>query len=214
MELTSNKSFNIDSFLLEKTKKKYLFLFDWDDTLFPSTFLNKNGYYKNDKIPVNVNSKIKLLENIILDIFMNIISFSELVIITNSDKRWVTISCKLFMPNLHRFIEKNVHRVSAKNIYNIKYPGEPILWKAKIMKCILKKFYGVHKNKYVISVGDSVVENTAIKTVSKLLNINTITVIKFITEPTINQLRSQLIQFKGDIDNICNKTNNILSNTV
>ena len=214
MELTSNESFNIDSFLLGKTKKKYLFLFDWDDTLFPSTFLNKHGYYKRDKIPVNIHSKIKLLENIILDIFKNIISFSELVIVTNSDEGWVTTSCKLFMPNLHMFIERNVPRFSAKNIYNVKYPGEPILWKAKIMKCILKKFYGDHKNKYVISVGDSVVENTAIKTVSKLLNINTITVIKFMTAPTINQLWYQLIQFKGDIENLCNKKHNQPANTV
>jgi len=204
MATTPPKGPSIDSFLLEKTKKKYLFLFDWDDTLFPSTFLNEHGYYSN-KIPEAIQYKIKLLENIILDIFRNIVSFGALVIITNSDEGWVRCTCKIFMPGLHRFMEKNVLQISAKTEYNTQYPGEPILWKVKTMKCVLKKFCE-HKNKYIVSVGDSIVENTAIKAVSRILNINTITVIKFIESPTINQLRSQLIQFKDDVRNIGRKT--------
>lgn len=209
MATSTQDSPNIDSFLFEKTKKRYLFLFDWDDTLFPSTFFNNHGYYSVNKLPKKIQYKIKLLENIILDIFRNIIPFGELVIITNSDKKWVKLTCKLFMPLLNLFMEKNVLRISAKNVYDAKYPGEPIMWKAKVMKHILKKFYGEHKNRYVVSVGDSIIENTAIRTVSRLLDIDTITVIKFIEAPTINQLRSQLIQFKDYVYTIHKHINDV-----
>jgi len=200
MPVSINKSTDIGVFF-RKIEKKYLFLFDWDDTLYPRTFLSKNGYYPSKKeIPINVLNKLKLLEGIILDMFQNISLFGNVVIISNSDRDWINITCKLFMPSLFVFIRKNVLYLSAKNLYDTSYPGEPILWKAQTMKHVLKKFYGEEKNKYVISVGDSIIEYTAIKSVSKLLDIHSVTTVKFIEILSLNQLRSQLLQLKDDID--------------
>lgn len=157
--------------------------------------------------------KIKLLESVILNMFQNISLFGSIVIISNSDRNWINITCKIFMPSLFNFIQKNVLYLSAKNMYDATYPGEPILWKAQTMKHVLKKFYKKQKNKYVISVGDSIIEYTAIKSVSKMLNINSVITVKFIETPSLNQMRSQLIQLKNDINKHYNKTCNIHINT-
>lgn len=45
---------DLDLFLVDKTDKKYLFLFDWDDTLFPSSFMCKSGYWSPQEIPGSV----------------------------------------------------------------------------------------------------------------------------------------------------------------
>lgn len=197
---------DLDLFLVDKTDKKYLFLFDWDDTLFPSSFMCKSGYWSPQEIPGSVLKKIKLIECSILELFNYIISFSAVIIVTNSDKQWMNTTCKLFMPQLYTFIKKHVFDISAKNIHNIKYPDEPIMWKAKTMKYILNGFCKENKNKPIVSIGDSVVERVAFKSISNILHLKNVVSIKFIDSPSINQLRSQLVQLKEDIEHIKERT--------
>ena len=108
------------------------------------------------------------------------------------------------MPTLYSFIKKNVLFLSARNIYDKIYPNEPILWKASVMKYIMKLFNDPNKKKKVISVGDSIVESTAIMSVSKKLDMLDIKTVKFMDNPSINQLRYQLIYLNNSIKNSLN----------
>jgi hypothetical protein len=56
--------------------------------------------------------------------------------------------------------------------------------------------------KKIISIGDSIVENIAIRSIIKLLQLKNVEIIKFIETPTINQLLSQLIKLNSYIENI------------
>lgn len=145
-----------------------------------------------------------MIEEIVLDMFNKINSFGTIVIISNSDKKWIMKTAKLFMPKLHNYINLNVPCFSAKNQFQDCYPNEPILWKAQVMRRIIKDFYDMSSkhNKKIISIGDSIVENIAFRSIIKLLQLKNVEIIKFIETPTINQLRSQLIKLNSEIENI------------
>jgi hypothetical protein len=109
----------LDKYIKKIQYVTHLYLFDWDDTLFPRTFLYNGDYFPNKNkidVPDNVYHKIKKLENIILLLFTKILSFGEIVIITNSDQEWINITCKKFMPSLYVFIKNKILYISAKNI--------------------------------------------------------------------------------------------------
>ena len=49
------KNTSLDYFLNNIKNNKTLYIFDWDDTLFPSTFLNKEGF-------LNENISLKFIK--------------------------------------------------------------------------------------------------------------------------------------------------------
>jgi hypothetical protein len=185
----------LDKYIKKIQYVTHLYLFDWDDTLFPRTFLYNGDYFPNKNkidVPDNIYHKIKKLENIILLLFTKILSFGEIVIITNSDQEWINITCKKFMPSLYVFIKNKILYISAKNIFSKQYPNDPILWKICLMKYIIKKYYNENKN--VISIGDALTDSIAIRSVYKHLKLNSdnAKIIKFINYPSIDQLLLQL----------------------
>lgn len=56
--------------------------------------------------------------------------------------------------------------------------------------------------KKIISIGDSIVENIAFRSIIKLLQLKNVEIIKFIETHTIDQLLSQLIKLNSEIENI------------
>ena len=78
-------------------KKTHLFLFNWDDTLFPRTVIYNNQKLPNQNtLPVSILLKINMIEEIVLDMFNKINSFGTIVIISNSDKKWIMTTAKLY----------------------------------------------------------------------------------------------------------------------
>ena len=71
---------------------KSLIILDWDNTLFPTTFVNTN------KINLTTNSsKTKLLsvfaelDNLLYKLFQKILNLADLMIITNASLSWINM---------------------------------------------------------------------------------------------------------------------------
>ena len=71
---------------------KSLIILDWDNTLFPTTFVNTN------KINLTTNSsKTKLLsvfaelDNLLYKLFQKILNIADLMIITNASLSWINM---------------------------------------------------------------------------------------------------------------------------
>jgi hypothetical protein len=179
----------------ENSGKLWLFMFDWDDTLCPTTSI-----YVNNRI-----DNIDKLETIVCQTLEKALKFGQIVIVTNADEGWVEESSEKYMPLVFNFL--NTHKIkiiSAKTTY--KSLDLPISeWKTKAFEDEIKLQLDLALQKYstlevhLLSFGDALFERNALITCSKthpyLINNSSIChyvkMIKFIEKPNCTQLLKQ-----------------------
>jgi hypothetical protein len=160
---------------------KNIIFIDWDDTLFPTTWIHNNSIDCINKEDIN---KYKLffleLDKSIYNLLEILTSNNDNVvyIITNANKKWVDM-CLVNLPNTLSLIEKDVIILSAKDIYNQK-TNSIMDWKVLTFKDVINNVYinnalelgGLYAPLHasnpmqfignVISIGDSNYEYTAL----------------------------------------------------
>lgn len=179
-----------------KCKYKTLVILDWDDTLFPTSWVVKKNIDLTD--PDIQNKYIVFfakLDLLLHKFLMNVSRCGKVVIVTNAMHKWVNISSSI-MPNSYRLIKEKIKVVSARDIYQNKYPGDNYLWKEIIFKQLMNEYYGANYNSThnIISVGDADYEFRA------LLNLNDTPVkrrkhlkaVRFVNKPSYDTLIDQL----------------------
>lgn len=86
-----------------------LFL-DYDDTLFPTSWLKEVGVLQNFKAPTDpeISAELEKLEKAACAVLTIACELSiKTCIISNSNSDWVIVSAKLFMPQLHVLLESS-----------------------------------------------------------------------------------------------------------
>ena len=98
----------------KKFKFNNIFIFDWDDTLFCTTFLSPSGYLDDDVVVlVSIMEKIQKLEALVKKLLTITIEKGDTYIITNSEPGWVEYSCKRFFPSVSSLLDK-IKIISAR----------------------------------------------------------------------------------------------------
>ena len=159
-----------------------LFIFDWDDTLFPTSWLTQNDSIVllngiiNNQISSNnlINTHINLnytttslntilyyIDNTIFDLF-NLIKKrlnGNIIIISNAKKIWL-FNCLNFLPKTRNLYYNNVfYIISAQDRYGDKYDGG-IMWKTLTYHDIITY---INQHDIVYNIGDDVYEFEAFK---------------------------------------------------
>lgn len=170
-----------------------LFIFDWDDTLFPTTQLNSIS---------NKNQYFKLLIKIIKLLFDKCLKYGKIIIITNANYSWINECLKNYMQDLYYYIKKyNIYIISARVIslnMNIQVPNQ---WKKYTFNHLLPKLkYYFKKDNIIISIGDSYLERDALLEYSDKNIIKK--VIKMISNPNPHIILLQLIDINKTFENI------------
>jgi len=83
-------------------------IFDWDDTLFPSSYVEREGFHgvsSFDELPRESQSQFIDLERQIMTLLKKASEYGHVLIITNAQNGWVEFCCKRFLPNLMYFFE-------------------------------------------------------------------------------------------------------------
>ena len=76
-------------------------IFDWDDTLLCTSFINPSGTFNpKQKIPSTLMQQIKLLEIVVYKILKLSVASGKTYIITNAGDGWVQYSAQQFMPSI------------------------------------------------------------------------------------------------------------------
>ena len=84
-----------------------LIIFDWDDTLLPTTFLTSNGGPLEDiKLSDSDFQRMKEIENHVYLILKESIEKGDVYIITNAGENWVQFSSSIFYPNISELLKK------------------------------------------------------------------------------------------------------------
>ncbi len=168
-----------------------IIIFDWDDTLLPTTFLTPGGIF-NEDIRISENDQEKLMEIEIsaLKLLTESVEKGNVYIITNAGKGWVEYSAKRFFPSIIHILEK-IKIISARGQYEKIFPGNSRQWK-------IEAFLNLQKNlnlklvTNIICLGDSLYEMEAGRILASRFTEAFIKTIKFKEAPNLDELLKQL----------------------
>jgi len=142
-------------------KQYTLILIDWDDTLFPTSWVMKN---KLDLSDPQVREKYKPLfselDNVLNKFLTKITNIGKVIIVTNASESWINTSKKL-LPYSSKIINKKIKVVSARDKYGHK--KNVFSWKELSFEDEVHGFFYHNKEVHnIVSIGDAEYEQTAL----------------------------------------------------
>jgi len=171
-----------------------LICIDWDDTLFPSSWLAqiKDCDGKLLSLSDEQQSQLLLLAENVIKTLEAVLLCGTAVIVTNAHAGWVQSSCAMFMPAALPTVEK-FRIVSARSEYE-PLCADPRSWKRKAFTKEVSNFYGaqpLNSVRNIISIGDAPGDHDALLFVTKDRPNDLAKMVKFLDKPDIQQLIEQ-----------------------
>jgi len=154
-----NKLVNMKVLNLQpKKKEQNVFIFDWDDTMFCTSFL---GNAPLCKLPSDIQLATQLLDNTASKILQKATRAGEVFIVTNSDEGWVEQSSRQTLPKTHDIIQKKkIKVISARKDYKYAFPNDLCRWKLEAFLKLKEQFDDEVTTNLVV-IGDSDIEMKA-----------------------------------------------------
>lgn len=162
-----------------------LLIFDWDDTLCPSSFLSHRGYDLTSTPTAEDKVQLDSLADQVCLTLLEAGKYGQVHIVTNAQQGWVEMSSKTFLPAVHHLLQY-LPVTSARSAYETHFPGSPFQWKARTF------LDQVQNQKQVLSFGDSMDERMALKTVKRHHRDIQVKSVKFTTCPSLEHIQKQL----------------------
>uniref|UniRef100_A0A0G4GS44 Uncharacterized protein n=1 Tax=Chromera velia CCMP2878 TaxID=1169474 RepID=A0A0G4GS44_9ALVE len=182
-----------EGFGLEQT----LLIFDWDDTLLPSSWLAEYQMRLDEDciVPDALKDQLAELSDRVLRTLEAARTAGTITIVTNAENGWVELSGRKFLPKVCDFVKEHKLRVlSARSTYEPMGFETPLDWKTEAFNAELRRHFSqpglesVRRN--VVSFGDSAHERQAILDVTRKMGGDIVTKsLKFVERPSIDQLR-------------------------
>lgn len=140
-----------------------LIIIDWDDTLFPTSWIKNNNIdIKKKSVQNEYIIFFSKLDMLLYKFLKTLSNNGKVVIVTNASRKWIDItSC--MVPNTQNLFDKKVTVVSARDLYKTDYPNDNYKWKLKVFKTLQANYFGkkvVSQN--IVSIGDAFYEYDAL----------------------------------------------------
>ncbi len=199
-----------------------IFIIDWDDTLFPTTWVNSNGINLSDSSSVS-NYKLYFLEldktlSKFLDSFSKI---GDIYVVTNANIKWIKSCLSILNQSRNSIIKNKIRIVSARDSYS-QVNNSPTEWKIltfqDILEDIVKKITRNLKPNTclnILSIGDANYEYIALVNLDAYFKANLPKIssnvnyllksIKFVEKPEFNYIIDQLNVVQKNQNSIINK---------
>jgi len=145
-------------------KSQSIIIFDWDDTLLCTSFLNS----REDAMEIqskNVLAQLKSLEEAVVRLINAAMNLGSTYIITNAMRGWVEYSSSIWTPGVLSVLEQ-VKAISARSEYEHKHPNNYHQWKVEAFLEMTKQF-DTRTITNLICLGDSYIEIDAAHTLAK-----------------------------------------------
>ncbi|CAJ1362199.1 unnamed protein product [Effrenium voratum] len=172
----------------KEPKHQTVIIFDWDDTLLCTSFLNLRNQDSNVSPALERNLKdIEAASKKLLELAKRM---GHTFIITNAMSGWVEFSAAKWAPGLLGVLER-VRVISARTKFEPEFPGEVAKWKESAFLEVQKQL----NNEIItnlISVGDSNFEMDALHVMGKQFAQALVKTIKFRENPSPEELLKQL----------------------
>ncbi len=185
-------------------KNKTLIILDWDDTLFPTSWITRNNIDLTD--PDTQNKYIisfSRLDLLLHKLLTNFLRYGNVIIVTNAALKWILISSNI-LPSTQELIKLNVRVISARDHYQEKLPDKSSSWKKLVFeKLIINSQNKTLKN--IISIGDADYEFYALINLSKYQTRNSraLKSVRFMKGSNFESLVKQLEILNDKVEDIC-----------
>jgi hypothetical protein len=167
---------------------------DWDDTLFPTSWLERQGLLACDAmISERQQDLLQTMAAWAARTLQMAMAIGRVIIVTNAQQGWVETSCAAFMPSLSNLLQ-DAHIVSARSRYEQCCGNDPSGWKCLAFEHEVQKLYqdmSTNQELNIISLGDSLHEQRALVSLTQSLPHCCGKSLKFMHTPTIEQLIDQ-----------------------
>jgi len=183
---------------------KTLIILDWDDTLFPTSWVVNNNIELTNLDNNNYVQYMMLfseLDIVLYKLFSKLSGYGKVVIVTNAIKKWVLITSNV-LPHTQKFINNHVDIFSARELYQDKYPSNLTLWKKLFFKKIVADYFPKNCIQNIISVGDAEHEFVALTDLYDKNDDKLLKSVRFMSNPNFEGLLDQLDVLIGCIDKI------------
>ena len=168
-----------------------IIIYDWDDTLLPTSFLTPNGFLiENMELSEEDQEKLLKIENCVFSLLTESIEKGNVYIITNAGNGWVEYSAMRFYPSIISLLPK-IKIISARTEYEKLYPGDSRQWKIHAFLTVLNNM-DVKLVTNIICLGDSLFEIEAGRILASKFTEAFIKTIKFREAPKLDELIKQL----------------------
>ena len=176
---------------MKPKKHNCIIIFDWDDTLLPTSFLTKGGnFYEEMQLSPSEQKKMLELQDLVLELLNETIEKGTVYIITNAGKGWVEYSAERFYPKITPILDK-IQIISARGQYENEYPGNSRQWKIEAF-LMLQNTVNLQLVTNIICLGDSLFEMEAGRILASRFTMAFIKTIKFRESPKLDELIKQL----------------------
>jgi len=194
------------------SSEETVLIFDWDDTVLPSTWVQSQGLRLDDGSQVTDWQREQLAEvaAAAAETLQIAKQLGSVVFVTNAEQGWIELSCKKFMPDLVQLLG-DIKVVSARTTYETARVNSPLTWKLLAFEAEISQFYDADcdKRKNVLSLGDSINERKALlKATAHLPNCRSKS-LKFVERPDIGQICRQHLLVRSCFDHIVHHDGNL-----
>ena len=209
--LNLEKSNIIRNFHYSKTNFKKnranIFIYDWDNTLIPTNFLEQENIILEEKLPIEYLEQFSVLEDTVFKLLEFSIENGNTYIITNSSIGWFEFSIYKYFPNLSKLFS-NINVISAHDKYKDIYPNNKKLWKQQAFLS-LKQSINKKLINNIICFGDSNIELEAGKQLASQISNCFIKTIKFKECPEPDDIIKQINLIFTKLNYIISKSKNL-----
>ncbi len=186
-----------------------IIIYDWDDTLFATTYLMEKGYL-NDENEICETDYLLMakLEFCVLRLLTTSINTkSDIYIISNSSIEWIESLINRYFPSIEKIIDK-IKIISAREQYEAEYPSDSNLWKKKAFLS-LKQQYDTNSPINIVNLGDSLADIDAGGLLMKQFKDSYLKSIKLRESPSITDLIKQLTLTTNQFSNVFKSIKNL-----
>jgi len=168
-----------------------LIIFDWDDTLLPTTWLDELGLLlSSSRSPTPEQwTRLQDMATSAAASLTYALTFGKVVIVTNAEEGWVEASCHKFMPSLEPLLSE-IGVVSARSTCKGQSTHE---WKRRAFTQEVSKYFGQdHAGRQnIVSIGDSMYEVKALLEVGVGAEHRLGKSVKLMSYPHVEQMLAQ-----------------------
>ena len=199
-------------------KFKTIMLWDWDDSFFPTFWVNQNMISLSSEESINEYKLYFIeLDKTISDFLASVLTQAEIYVVTNASLKWIKV-CLNVLPKTRKIImENNIRIVSARDNYS-QTLSSPTEWKINTFRDIISKTVNNLSNDSdcntilnIISIGDANYEYVALLNLDNYFKNKNNSIgyllksIKFIERPHFDLVIDQIQMVKRNINSIINK---------
>jgi len=198
------------------TFEETFFVFDYDDTILPSTWIQRQGLRLDSGSKPTPEQMAYLGE--VAAVAAKTLRLARqhgtVIFVTNAERGWIELSCQKFMPTLAPMLE-NIRMVSARTTYEGPLAPSPLDWKLRAFEDHLARHFGeevlsdVSVRKNVLSCGDGIHEREALLASTMTLPSCFPKSLKFVERPDISQIIKQHELISSAFDNIVHHAGNL-----